>query len=293
MYKVKKNVLRLVAGTAVMVVSCTVLLDRGISIASKSEDGKVFSLETKVNDEKPTTSGFTVNYGDKNLKKLELNTKQNNNQQKSDNNLEIDAPTKEYLERCPLGEPIDINVQEELYQEVKSKINIKKEDAKKIFAKEIYKIFGVNLDISEKKLSLMRASSGYEWSFYTESDKDKKAYWCILNALTGQCNKFVRVDYNGLSKAEYGAIQSKRTETLDEEQLKHYVKLTKDVILEKKILNSNINSFKNIYLEGSCYVGLRPMIIMAVQLERKRKVEVMFYSDTDELYSIDISDSWY
>ncbi|QAA33410.1 hypothetical protein [Clostridium manihotivorum] len=293
MHKLKNNVLIIVSGTVVLVFVCTVLLERGISLASKSDEGKIYNVSNKVISEKPITSNLSDNHGSGNLKKIELNDKQKNNQQEVNSNIESDKPTKEYLEGYSLGEPVDLNEQEALYQSVKSEINIKKEDAKNIFAKEIYKIFGVNLDIPEKKLSLMGINSGYEWSFYTESEKDKKAYWCILNALTGQCNKFVRVDYNGLSKAEYGAIQSKRAATLDENQLNHYIKLTKDLIIEKNILNANIDSFKNIYLENSIYVGLRPVVVMAVQLDIKRKVEVMFYTDTDELYSIDIFDSWH
>ena len=165
------------------------------------------------------------------------------------------APTVEYFEsiKYPDGETIDFKKQEALYQSVKDKINITKEDAKEILKNKIESIFGDMLGISDNDIFFMELakSKSYEWYLWLSNEKTKKSYWCVLNALTGECVLLNKVDYTGLQKPEYGSVISKEDAgKLQDDKLNLYIKKAKEIITQKDIVYRIKTNCRDEYSNG-------------------------------------------
>lgn len=261
--------------TVFAILLSTFLLWEGISFASeigieKISDTTISSMEKKISS---------------NDDQLKLN--------ENEKGVSERAPTVEYFEsiRYPDGKTIDFKKQEALYQSVKDKINIKKEDAKEILKNKINSIFGDMLGISDKDIFFMELakSKSYEWWLTLSNEKTKKNYWCVLNALTGECVLMNKVDYTGLQKPEYGSIISKEDAgKLQGDKLNLYIKKAKEIITQNYILNLESNSIKNISLNRTMYIGLRPIAEMSIVMEDGKEARMAFYTDTDQLNLIDL-----
>lgn len=255
----RKSYLTLIAVTGMLIIFSTLLLKKGISFSSESSIGKVENIPT-----------------------VKLDSK---------------APTKENIERLnnSKGTPIDMKKQDELYQSVKDRINIQKEDARIIFNKNINNLFGESLAISNDNLFLMKnyisKKESYDWWLSVTDEKNKISYWCILNAMTGECTKIMKIDYDGLRDLSDGLFVSGRYEKLKDNKLELYTNKARGIVTKNNILNSKSNNIHDISLKGSFYIGLRPIARMNVTMENGKTVEVGFYIDTDELLSIDLQDN--
>lgn len=255
----RKSYLTLIAATGMLILLSTLLLKKGISFSSESSIGKVENIPT-----------------------VKLDSK---------------APTKETIEKLnnSKGTPIDLKKQEELYQSVKDRINIQKEDAIIIFNKNIHNLFGESLVISNDNLFLTKnyisKKESYDWLLSVTNEKIKKSYWCILNAMTGECTKIMKIDYNGLRDLSDGLFISGIYEELKDNKLELYINKARGIITKNNILNSKSNNIHDISLKGSFYIGLRPIARMNVTMENGKTVEVGFYIDTDELLSIDLQNN--
>jgi hypothetical protein len=269
-----KNFKTLIIVTVGLVVFSTFLLWESISFASEK------GIE-KISD---TTISSMENDNNPNTKQLEF--------KKQEKGIQEKAPTVEYLSRIKsLEGNADLKKQEALYQSVKGEINITKEDAKEILENKINSIFGDMIGISDSEIFFMELaeSKSYEWWLTLANEKTKKNYWCVLNALTGECVLLNRVDYTGLQKPEYGSIISKDdVGKLQDNKLNLYIKKAKEIITEKSILNIKNNSVKDISFKRTLYLGLRPIAEISIVMEDGKEVRMAFYTDTDELTLIDL-----
>ena len=272
-----RNFKALIIVTVGLVVFSTFLLWKCISFESEKGIQKITD----------TTISSMENENNPNTEQQEL--------KKQDKRVSEKAPTVEYLEtiKSPVGN-IDLKNQEALYQAVKGKINITKEDAKEILESKINNIFGDMIGISDNDIFFMELAENkaYEWWLTLVDEKAKKHYWCVLNALTGECVLLNRVDYTGLKKPEQGSIISKDDAgKVQDNKLNLYIKKSKEIITEKSLLNLKNNCIKDISLKRTLYIGLRPIAEMSIAMEDGKVLRMAFYADTDELNLIDLQGS--
>jgi len=190
------------------------------------------------------------------------------------------------------GEPIDLKEQEILYESVKDKINIQKEDAKEIFKEKIISLFGDSISIADSEIWLMNVggleNANYKWWLVVENKQDKKLYWCIQNAMTSSCEKIEKYDYAGLNNANDGAIITRKAVELKANQLESYIKKAEEIIVRNNFLNSENNNIGEISLKDKLYIGIRPIVVLNTEIKNGEITKITFYSDTDELVGIDI-----
>lgn len=139
----KKGHLKLIVVTGMLILLSTLMLKIGISFIEKKGIGKAENISIQSISEKFITNKSSKNSS--NPKEDQAGVKQ---QESTDPSSK--PPTIEEVEKNDFltgGKPIDIKEQDELYESVKDKVNIKKEDAAIIFKKDIYNLFNESVNI--------------------------------------------------------------------------------------------------------------------------------------------------
>lgn len=266
----KKHVI-LGASTIILVGLSTLLLSSGISFAAKVGVGKIENISTEKLVSKPSDSQSQNN--DKILKEQLL-----------DSIKKIKAEEK--------VEKIDSKEQEELYESVKNKINIQREEAKEIVKNKIFNVFGDSLNTSDMKIYFwdegVSHPISYRWAANVLYQKNKKLYACIISAMSGECNEILKSDYTGLEDPSDGDLITRITTKLSKDKINQYISKAKEIVNENTILNAKNSVVGKFSLTDSCYLGLRPTVQVSAKTKNSQVVDVVFYTDTDELYLVNL-----
>ncbi len=179
--------------------------------------------------------------------------------------------------------------QQEIYLSVKEKINIEKKDAVSIFLKYNNYLFNESPDTLDIKIifSDFFAPEKYIWQLSLSLENNKKYYYCQIDAVTGQLSSLTRADYSGIQKPEYSTLLTKfRAGTLMNKKLDFYNNRIREVISNNPFNVKEI-MIKNINLKDTHYIGFRPIAVIRADLSDGKAYEISFYTDTDEITSID------
>lgn len=179
--------------------------------------------------------------------------------------------------------------QQEIYLSVKEKINIEKKDAVSIFLKYNNYLFNESPDTLDIKIifSDFFAPEKYIWQLSLSLENNKKYYYCQIDAVTGQLSSLTRADYSGIQKPEYSTLLTKfRAGTLMNKKLDFYNNRIREVISNTPFNVKEI-MIKDINLKDTHYIGFRPIAVIRADLSDGKAYEISFYTDTDEITSID------
>lgn len=280
----KKGHLKLIVVTGILILISTLMLKIGILFIEKKVIGKSENISLQSKSEKLIANKSSKNSSNPKGDQVEL-------KQKESTDPSSKIPTIEEVEKndiYPTGKPIDIKRQDELYESVKDKVNIKKEDAAIIFKKDVYNLFNESINISSNNIYFFNKQNGYMWYIPVENDTSKKYYCCVLDSITGECISICRTDYTGFKKSEQGSYYSKRKIVLKEGKLDLYINKTKEILTTNNIFNLKNSKIQEVTLKDSFYIGIRPLACMNATMDDGKSAEVDFYIDTDELAGINI-----
>ncbi|MDP4178339.1 MAG: hypothetical protein Q8900_08390 [Bacillota bacterium] len=280
-----KGHLKLIVVTGILILLSTLMLKIGISFIEKKGIGKAENISIQSISEKFITNKSSKNSSNPKGDQAGL-------KQQSSTDPLSKPPTIEEVEKNDYltgGKPIDIKEQDELYESVKDKVNIKKEDAAIIFKKDVYNLFNESVNISNNEIFFFDKQK--VWYIPIENDKSKKYYCCVLDSITGECASICRVDYTGFKKSEHGGYYSKRKIVLKEGKLDFYINKTKEILTTNNIFNLKNSKIQEVKLKDSLYIGIRPLACMNATMDDGKSAEVDFYIDTDELEGIHIDNN--
>lgn len=267
----KKSFVVLIISTMTLVVLGSVSLSEGMIFAGNIGTGTAENIETKEKIKKINTTNTTES-------------------------IEIE-PTYETSNGGTIikKEPVDLKKQEELYQSVKDKINIQKETAKAIFEKKIYNLFGDSINISDNEIWLNNLYSSnlgkmnYVWWLSVDDKKNKKLYFCIQDSMTGECTKLSKLDYTGLKDANDSGLISAMASEISDDKLKLYIKKAGEIVDKNNTSSSKNGDIEKNSVEQKLYIGKRPVVGLNVIMKNGNQQQITFYTDTDELVSVDTS----
>ncbi len=271
-----------------LIVISTLSLKGGLAFANKLEVDQM-----PVSKDEPTTE-VQKNYSAEHyeLTKQELITQ-------SKYGVTVAPPTiaefNDYLEEVSkrwIHETVDEQdkiKQTELYQSVKDKVNIQQEDAKELFSKGITNLFSDSISPLEIGIyfSDFLGLGKYKWQLAFVSEENKKLYQGELDAMTGELTAIAKYDYTGLDIPEYSGLISKYDAgALKTDKSALYKDKIEEIFKNIKLLSSS--KINDIHLVKTQYIGLRPMAELKVVMEDGKTGRIAFYTDTDELISVNL-----
>ncbi|OPJ61395.1 hypothetical protein [Clostridium oryzae] len=291
-----KSYIVLISVTTLLILFSTFLLKESVTLfsgigtgkiekvaASKKEALKPVTEKKKKSNNKTKVRKRTTSKRTRLKPSKQVTKKTHNNNVKSsdrkDNNKE--------------GASENTNTQDELYNTVKDKINIQKEEAKNIFAANILKLFGSSVNIADNEMTFTKTEAleetVYEWSLSITDSVNKEFYSCELNAMTGECTKLSKINYKGFDKPEDAVYTTGDIIPLNDEDTQKYISKAEELINNNGILNSSENKIQKASVKQRQYMGLRPMVDIDVTMENGGEAEIAFYTDTEQLMSININ----